>query len=51
LFNPVKEIIAVKSENNTKHVNGQNTELLIIKAGGTCKYNRALHVKAMDTSE
>jgi hypothetical protein len=33
-----KEIIAVYSENNTKHINtlcGQNAELLIVKAGGT----------------
>jgi hypothetical protein len=38
LVNAVKKITAVYSENHTKHIStlcGQNTELLIIKAGGT----------------
>jgi hypothetical protein len=40
-----KEIIPVYTENYTKHINtfcGQNTESLVIKAGGTYKYHSAL---------
>jgi hypothetical protein len=40
-----KEIIAVHSENHTKHINtlcGQNAELLIIKSGGTYSYHWAV---------
>jgi hypothetical protein len=37
-----KEIIAVYTENHTKHINtlcGQHTELLNVKAGGTYIYH------------
>jgi hypothetical protein len=37
-----KEILAVYSENHTKHINtlcGQNAELLIVEAGGTYSYH------------
>jgi uracil DNA glycosylase len=40
-----KEIIAVYSENHTKHINttwGQNAELLNVKSGGTYSYHCAL---------
>jgi hypothetical protein len=40
-----KEIIAVGSENRTKHTNtlyGQNVELINFKAGGIYSYHRAL---------
>jgi hypothetical protein len=40
-----KKMIAVYSENNTRHVNtlsGQNAELLKVKAGGAYKYYSAL---------
>jgi hypothetical protein len=40
-----KEIIAVHSENHTKHINthyGQNAELLNVKAGGTYYYHSAI---------
>jgi hypothetical protein len=43
-----KEIIAVCSENHTKHVNtcrGQNTELPIVKSGGTYSYHWECDVK------
>jgi hypothetical protein len=40
-----KEIIAVYTENHMKHINKytlwDNTEVLIIKAGGTHRYNSA----------
>jgi hypothetical protein len=40
-----EEIIPVHSENHTKPINplcGQNAELLIITASGTCDYHSAL---------
>jgi hypothetical protein len=40
-----KEIIAVYSENHTKHINrlcGQNVEILIVKEVGTCSYHWTL---------
>jgi hypothetical protein len=42
---PFKEIVDVFSKNHTKHVNTiceQNTELLIIKAGGTYGHHSSL---------
>jgi hypothetical protein len=47
LVNAVKGNIAVYSEKNTKNINagllcGQDTELFIIKAGGTYSYHWAL---------
>jgi hypothetical protein len=43
-----KEIIIIYYENNVKPINTfseQNEELMIIKAGGICKYHCALSVK------
>jgi hypothetical protein len=42
-----REITVVYSENHTKHINtlcGQNAEVFIVKAGGTCSYHRAFKV-------
>jgi hypothetical protein len=39
-----REIIAVYSENHTKHINTlsrQNSEVMDVKAGGTCRYHSA----------
>jgi hypothetical protein len=50
-----REILAVYFENHTELVNalcGQNSELLVLKAGGrpTCNYYRALKAKGDEPS-
>jgi hypothetical protein len=39
-----KEIISVYCENDSKHVNTKNSELLYVMAGGTYKYQYTFKV-------